>query len=421
MFNYKIHFRPHIARNSLNGSVCKVECDNRMPNGNVSNWQAPHARVDFVAGPSKSSKEIGQRRNRAESAQPRNTNGHNAASQMNGAEIVSGRWLVKALVGCLIAAGFALYATICLLFYQGQWQFTFFPSGRVQNVDLFAGSWARRTGPPLPHALPPSAATVAASSGLPIEDVRFNYTETGVARLDGWWIPANAQDAGPVIGSNPIPTVPSKMVVLFCSNGRTLMPENVSALRTFHAFGVSVFSFDYRGFGRSQSGHPSMQKSYADGIAALQYLISMRHIEPKRIVIYGAELGAAVAAQVAWQAPQIAGLILENPQPSLAKQVRREQHIHLLPMWLVFTQRFDISQIVPALKIPKLILATHNKPEYTSGATAIYEMSTAPKQKTEISSAAGTSLYDSPAWQQSVAGFLDFVAEKTPASPQGAL
>jgi uncharacterized protein len=341
---------------------------------------------------------------------------------MDGAEIVSGRWLVKAIVGCLIAAGFALYATICLLFYQGQWQFTFFPSGTVQSIDLFAGSWARRAGPPPPRALPPDAATVAASSKLPITDVRFDYTEEGTARLDGWWIPAGASGVGSVLGSNPIPqTVPAGMVILFCPNGRTLLPDNVAALRAFHTLGVSVFTFDYQGFGRSQSGHPSMQKSYADGLAALHYLTGIRHIDPKYIVIYGAELGAAVAAQAASQSPKIAGVILENPQPSLAKQVRREQHIHLLPMWLVFTQRFDISEIVPELRMPKLILVTAGEPEYPFGAGTIYNASTAPKRMVQIPSGAGVSLYDRTAWRQAVGQFLASMALKTSGRPQASL
>ncbi|MGC1920925.1 MAG: hypothetical protein WA682_13585, partial [Acidobacteriaceae bacterium] len=106
-------------------------------------------------------------------------------SQLGHAEIVSGRWLVKAILIVLAAAGVALYLTVCLLFYQGQWQFTFFP----------------------PKTLQPDAAAVAANSGLPITDVRFDTTEEGLERLDGWWIPA---------GTTSSPTASlSQFVVLF--------------------------------------------------------------------------------------------------------------------------------------------------------------------------------------------------------------
>ncbi|MGC1782521.1 MAG: alpha/beta fold hydrolase [Acidobacteriaceae bacterium] len=332
---------------------------------------------------------------------------------MDRAEIVSGRWLVKAILTTLIAAGFALYFTVCLLFYQGQWQFTFFPSGRIKNIDLFAGSWARRTGPPSPHAAPQSAADVAALSGLPITDVRFDYTELGAARLDGWWIPARADDGNARNVSAPDTSSLSRFVVLFCPNGSTVLPENLGAMRAFHALGVSVFAFDYRGFGASQGGHPSQNKSYADGLAALNYLTGIRHIDSGRIVVYGAELGSAVAAQAARQSPDIAGLILENSQPSLANQVKREQHIHLLPMWLVFTDRFDISRIVPALKMPKLIIATSTKPEYESGAAEIYRETAGPRQMARIQISPAMPLYTQAEWRSAVGGFLQAISAKT--------
>ena len=235
---------------------------------------------------------------------------------------------MKAILVVLAIAGIALYLTVCLLFYQGQWQFTFFPPKRTS----------------------PTAASVAAKSGLPITDVRFDTTEEGVERLDGWWIPAAPADRK---SSNQAAAI-SHLVVLFCPNGHTDLSENVDALTTIHALGVNVFAFDYQGFGASQAGHPSQQKAYANGAAALNYLTGMRQIPPDHVIVYGARLGAAVAAHVAQPSPKIAGLILEDPQPSLTKEVKREQHIHLLPMWLVFQDRFDISEIIASLKMSRV-------------------------------------------------------------------
>ena len=53
-------------------------------------------------------------------------------------------------------------------------------------------------------------------------------------------------------------------------NGHTDLPGNVDALKALHALGVNVFAFDYQGFGKSQVGHPSQQKAYANGVAALR-------------------------------------------------------------------------------------------------------------------------------------------------------
>ncbi|MEO6830393.1 MAG: alpha/beta hydrolase [Acidobacteriaceae bacterium] len=339
-----------------------------------------------------------------------------AGSQLDYPETVSGRWLVKAMVGTLVVAGVALYLTVCLLFYQGQWQFTFSPprfaaQRQALSASFLAGSWARRTGP-VAYPAPISAAEAASKSGLQIVDHHFNYTEQGVARLDGWWIPAADADHTPANYAAPKDATSkdatskdaTQMVVLFCPDGQSNLPANLTAFRAFHALGVSLFAFDYRGFGSSQAGHPSQDKSYQDGTAALHYLTETRHIDPSRILVYGAEIGAAVAAQVAYGAPRIAGLVLENPQPSLAKQVRRQQHIHLLPMWLVFTNRFDISQIVPLLKMPKLIFATPAEPEYEPGATAIYDAAVPPKQFVKANA---TALYSAPAWQQAMQSFVN--------------
>lgn len=296
-----------------------------------------------------------------------------SSSQLDHAEVVSGRWLVKAILIVLAVAGVALYLTVCLLFYQGQWQFTFFP----------------------PKTIQPSVATVAANSGLPITDVRFDTTEEGVERLDGWWIPS------------PSPVAPlSHFVVLYCPNGHTDLPDNVEALKAFHALGVNVFAFNYQGFGNSQAGHPSQQKAYANGVAALTYLTGLRHIPADHVVLYGARLGSAVAAHVAQTSPQIAGLILEDPQPSLTQEVKREQHIHLLPMWLVFQDRFDITGIMPSLKMPKLILSTPAMRPYASGTAQVFHDATAPKQQAAITESSNQPIYALPEWRTAVGNFL---------------
>jgi pimeloyl-ACP methyl ester carboxylesterase len=305
--------------------------------------------------------------------------------QLDRAEVVSGRWLVKAILGVLAIAGVALYLTVCLLFYQGQWQFTFSP----------------------PKGSPPTAATITAKTGLPIADVRFDTTEEGVERLDGWWIPA-AESQAP----NRAAAL-SHMVVLFCPNGRTDLAGNVDAFKALHALGVDVFAFDYQGFGASQTGHPSQHKAYANGVAAMNYLIGMRHVPPDRVIVYGARLGAAVAARVAQQSPKIAGLIIEDPQPSLTEEVKLEQHIHLLPMWLVFQDRFQISTMMPSLKMPKLVLSTPAMREYASGVARVYDEAHPPKQTAAI---ANQPIYTQTEWRTAVGNFLNDVAAAS-ASP----
>lgn len=386
-----------------------LEVEWRLPNE-----RSAHARVKTVAMQSEHPQKPPRQYPRATSAlrDVLHLDERGAGSrQLDAAGVVSGPWLVKAILISLAVAGAAVYFAICLLFYQGQWQFVFAPPNlahtRAVNDDWLAGSWARRRGPaPATHYTPPSAAAAAQRTGLPIADVGFDYTQAGVKQLDGWWIPAST-DSGS--------TTLSSMVVLFCSNGHTDLSENVSAFQALHALGVSVFAFDYRGFGASQPEHPSQQKAYKDGAAALRYLTTVRHIAPSRIAIYGAELGSAVAAQVAVQSPQIAGLVLEDPQPSLLHQVKREQRLHVLPMWLIFTQRFDIARIVPQLQMPKLIVATPTRLEYESGTAAIYREAVPPKEIVHVQPTNAPSLYDEPEWRQAVGKFLVGLTTGAPA------
>jgi hypothetical protein len=193
------------------------------------------------------------------------------------------------------------------------------------------------------------------------------------------------------------------------------LPGNVEVLQAIHALGVNVFAFDYQGFGNSQAGHPSQKKAYANGVAALNYLTGLRHIPVDHIVVYGARLGAAVAAHVAQNSPNIAGLILEDPQPSLAREIKREQHIHLLPMWLVFKDRFDISEILPSLKMTKLILTTPAMRPYASGATQVYSDTTSPKQQAAITESSQP-VYAQSEWHSAVGNFLNTLANR-PSSP----
>src|SRR5665213_3101643 len=232
------------------------------------------ARVDFVAKQPEFPSKSPSKHDNSERGQTRKPRGNraaqNAASQLDRAEAVSGRWLVKAMLATLVVAGVALYLTVCLLFYQGQWQFAFSPPGagsnrRAGSTDSVASSWARRTGPAsAAHSAPVSAAAIAVSSGLPIGDHPFDYTEEGIARLDGWWIPAGTTPENP-ISSGSKAAATSSMTLLFCPDGRSNLPQNVAAFRAFHTLGISVFAFDYRGFGASQQGHPSQQKAYQDG------------------------------------------------------------------------------------------------------------------------------------------------------------
>jgi pimeloyl-ACP methyl ester carboxylesterase len=72
--------------------------------------------------------------------------------------------------------------------------------------------------------------------------------------------------------------------------------------------------------------------------------------------LYGIGLGAAVAAETAHRHPEAAALILEKPRPPLLQTLQFDARTRLLPIRLLFHDRFDSTRILPALHMPRLVI-----------------------------------------------------------------
>jgi len=117
------------------------------------------------------------------------------------------------------------------------------------------------------------------------QDVEFT-TPDGLT-LHGWFMPARDTDA-------PTPAV-------LHAHGNA---GNISNHDSFSSFltrrGISVFIFDYRGYGRSEKrGRLRRDKLVVDTQAALDYLRTRDDIDPTRIGLFGVSLGGAFALPVA--------------------------------------------------------------------------------------------------------------------------
>ena len=77
--------------------------------------------------------------------------------------------------------------------------------------------------------------------------------------------------------------------------------------------GVSVFVFDYRGYGKSE-GKASESKLFLDSEAAFDYASGLRS---GSVVLYGESVGGPYAAWVARERPRTRAVVLENTFPSL--------------------------------------------------------------------------------------------------------
>jgi fermentation-respiration switch protein FrsA (DUF1100 family) len=171
-------------------------------------------------------------------------------------------------------------------------------------------------------------------SGVPLEDVWFQSGDG--TKLFGWYVEAQAD----------------RPVILWCHGNAGNIINRLENLRELYRIGLSVFIFDYRGYGRSQ-GKPSEEGLYQDALGAYDYLTRTRMIRPERIVVFGRSLGAAVAGEVAVQKPA-AGLILESAFPSIGAVAKF--HYGGVPVHWLLGANFALIDRLPQLSLPKLII-----------------------------------------------------------------
>jgi hypothetical protein len=182
----------------------------------------------------------------------------------------------------------------------------------------------------------------ARASGLPLQDVWFDSADG--ARLFGWYVEAKGAPGG----SAGLTTG----VLLWCHGNAGNIIHRLENLALLYAAGISVFLFDYRGYGRSQ-GIPSEEGFYQDALAAYGYLAGSRRVRPERLVIFGRSLGAAVAGDLAARRPA-AGLILESAFPSVGTVA--QAHYFGLPVHWLLSSEFNLADRVKTLSIPKLFI-----------------------------------------------------------------
>jgi hypothetical protein len=267
--------------------------------------------------------------------------------------IVSGRWLLSAFLLTLLAAALCGYATLGLLFYQGQWQLLFHPSRTISDTPL------RR--------------------GVPFDNFFFNVPGPSPARLNGWWIPA-APGAQYVTDT-----------VLYLHNAQGSLSDTVPALLRLHALGINVFAFDYRGFGLSDGRHPTERLATADSIAAWTYLTDTRHILPRTIVLYGDGTGTVFTTHLAARfAP--AGVVLEDPAPTARQILSMDARARMLPLWLLQNESLDPAPDLARIHAPLLFLDRHGD---SSRTRALFNAAPYPKQLYDLQPAPAAAVTES--------------------------
>ncbi len=133
---------------------------------------------------------------------------------------------------------------------------------------------------------------------LTYKDVWFEATDE--VKLHGWYCPHND---------------PVAAVLYIHGTGGNLSDRRflIKSLQT--ELRLSVFIFDYRGYGRSE-GVPSVKGALQDATAARRELARLADISTDEVVLMGRSLGGAIAIQLAAAAAP-RGLVVESSFSSL--------------------------------------------------------------------------------------------------------
>jgi pimeloyl-ACP methyl ester carboxylesterase len=213
----------------------------------------------------------------------------------------------------IVAAALCAWGTLCLLFWQGSWQLLYHPASAVTRTP--------------------------ASVGLAFDPVGFAATEAGEPRLKGWWI---AGDSG------------SRYTAIYLHGADGNLGDTVDALIPLHNAGLSIFAFDYRGYGNSKFERPSEAHWREDAESAINYLTNTRHIPAGSLILFGRGLGANLALEVAAANPELAGLVMDEPLAAPADAIFRDPRARLIPSHLLVRDHWDSNLPATSLRIPSL-------------------------------------------------------------------
>lgn len=233
-----------------------------------------------------------------------------------GPPTVSARWLAAAVGITFVAAILCGWAALCFVFWQGSWQLLYHPTKAITRTP--------------------------AAVNLAFDAVGFATTEAGVPRLSGWWIPA-APDAAN-----------ARYTALYLHGASGNLSDTLPALIRLHTAGLNVLAFDYRGYGQSQFARPSEAHWREDATSALDYLTATRHIAANSIVIFGEDLGADLALEVAASHPGLAGVVLQQPDATPLQPIFSDARTRLVPAHLLVRDQWNLAASAAQLRIPLL-------------------------------------------------------------------
>lgn len=151
----------------------------------------------------------------------------------------------------------------------------------------------------------------------------------------------------------PVPN--ARGVVLISHGNGGNLTWRVPLFEMFIRSNVSVFIYDYQGYGNSE-GSPTVENICDDGMAAYDFLVQKKNVDPSKLFLYGESLGGGVACYVAARKPS-AGMILQSTFSSLPHiAAQKFLHLKLYPRFFFPSNALDNLAVLKNPHPPLLIV-----------------------------------------------------------------
>jgi fermentation-respiration switch protein FrsA (DUF1100 family) len=177
-----------------------------------------------------------------------------------------------------------------------------------------------------------------------------------------------------------LPNDSARYTILYSHGNAEDLGYLVHVLRILHGAGFGVIAYDYRGYGRSTGGRPTVRMATADAETVYQFAVNEFGLPPDRLILHGRSVGSGPTLELAVRHP-VAGVILESAFTSTYRVLTR---VGLLPF-----DRFRNIRQIENVRSPVLVIhGSDDRLISPSHGRTLFGLAPEPKQSLWVDGAA---------------------------------